>query len=164
MIQKIICYSAVCWFCICAFNCMPILNFMPHFISIVRSDIHQSWFSAAPFVKKKTSSFQVANNEGKLSVIEVIDYRGLIFHIGVVFQLTLHYIFKRFTVFWCYACLYMWSLSFFAITQGFLCEKGMQFVRIDCTITGVDRQSAIQSFQSLKEVWFLFSFCWTLIL
>ncbi|XP_057791867.1 uncharacterized protein LOC131008825 isoform X2 [Salvia miltiorrhiza] len=36
--------------------------------------------------------------------------------------------------------------------QAFLCEKGMQFVRIDCTITGVDRQSAIQSFQSSKEV------------
>ncbi|KAL1531695.1 DNA helicase [Salvia divinorum] len=36
--------------------------------------------------------------------------------------------------------------------QAFLCEKGMQFVRIDCTVTGVDRQSAIQSFQSSKEV------------
>ncbi|KAK4402232.1 DNA annealing helicase and endonuclease ZRANB3 [Sesamum angolense] len=36
--------------------------------------------------------------------------------------------------------------------QVFLCEKGIQFVRIDCTITGSDRQSAIQSFQSSKEV------------
>ncbi|KAH6801112.1 SNF2 domain-containing protein / helicase domain-containing protein / HNH endonuclease domain-containing protein [Perilla frutescens var. hirtella] len=36
--------------------------------------------------------------------------------------------------------------------QAFLCEKGVQFVRIDCTITGVDRHSAIQSFQSSKEV------------
>ncbi|XP_042035653.1 DNA annealing helicase and endonuclease ZRANB3 isoform X2 [Salvia splendens] len=36
--------------------------------------------------------------------------------------------------------------------QAFLCEKAMQFVRIDCTVTGVDRQAAIQSFQSSKEV------------
>ncbi|KAL0335549.1 UNVERIFIED_CONTAM: DNA annealing helicase and endonuclease ZRANB3 [Sesamum radiatum] len=36
--------------------------------------------------------------------------------------------------------------------QVFLCEKGIQFVRIDCTIMGSDRQSAIQSFQSSKEV------------
>ncbi|KAI3463878.1 hypothetical protein Pfo_020541 [Paulownia fortunei] len=36
--------------------------------------------------------------------------------------------------------------------QAFLCEKGIQFVRIDCTVTGNDRQSAIQSFQSSKEV------------
>ncbi|XP_011087338.1 DNA annealing helicase and endonuclease ZRANB3 isoform X2 [Sesamum indicum] len=36
--------------------------------------------------------------------------------------------------------------------QAFLCEKGIQFVRIDCTITGIDRQSAIQIFQSSKEV------------
>ncbi|KAK6128150.1 hypothetical protein DH2020_038103 [Rehmannia glutinosa] len=44
------------------------------------------------------------------------------------------------------------SLSFFTITQAFLCEKRIQFVRIDCTVTGNDRQSAIQSFQSSKEV------------
>ncbi|GFP84534.1 swi/snf-related matrix-associated actin-dependent regulator of chromatin subfamily a-like protein 1 [Phtheirospermum japonicum] len=36
--------------------------------------------------------------------------------------------------------------------QAFLCEKGIQFVRIDCTITGNDRQLAIQSFQSSKKV------------
>ncbi|XP_073123529.1 uncharacterized protein [Henckelia pumila] len=36
--------------------------------------------------------------------------------------------------------------------QAFICEKGIQFVRIDCTITGGDRQSAIHSFQSSKEV------------
>lgn len=54
----------------------------------------------------------------------------------------------------------MQSLYFFAITQAFLCEKGIKFVRIDCTITGNDRQSAIQSFQSSKEVclcYFLFN-------
>lgn len=36
--------------------------------------------------------------------------------------------------------------------QAFICEKGIQFVRIDCTITGGDRQSAIHSFQTSKEV------------
>ncbi|KAL8056880.1 hypothetical protein ABFS82_04G147000 [Erythranthe guttata] len=36
--------------------------------------------------------------------------------------------------------------------QAYLCEKGIQFVRIDCTINGNDRQSAIQSFQSSNEV------------
>ncbi|XP_075492000.1 LOW QUALITY PROTEIN: uncharacterized protein LOC142530108 [Primulina tabacum] len=36
--------------------------------------------------------------------------------------------------------------------QAFICEKGIQFVRIDCTITGGDRQAAIHSFQSSKEV------------
>ncbi|CAA0825820.1 SNF2 domain-containing protein / helicase domain-containing protein / HNH endonuclease domain-containing protein, partial [Striga hermonthica] len=36
--------------------------------------------------------------------------------------------------------------------QAFLCEKGTHFVRIDCTITGNDRQSAIQSFQLSKKV------------
>ncbi|KAL8547085.1 hypothetical protein ACS0TY_006711 [Phlomoides rotata] len=37
--------------------------------------------------------------------------------------------------------------------QAFLCEKkGIEFVRIDCTITGNDRQAAIHSFQSSKEV------------
>ncbi|KAG8388752.1 hypothetical protein BUALT_Bualt02G0158000 [Buddleja alternifolia] len=36
--------------------------------------------------------------------------------------------------------------------QAFICEKGIQFVRIDCTVTGGERQAAIQSFQSSKEV------------
>ncbi|KAL3617824.1 hypothetical protein CASFOL_038145 [Castilleja foliolosa] len=36
--------------------------------------------------------------------------------------------------------------------QAFLCEKGIEFVRIDCTINGTDRQLAIQSFQSSKKV------------
>ncbi|GER51811.1 SNF2 and helicase domain-containing protein [Striga asiatica] len=36
--------------------------------------------------------------------------------------------------------------------QAFLCEKGTHFVRIDCTVTGNDRQSAIQSFQLSKKV------------
>ncbi|KAL2479170.1 SNF2 domain-containing protein [Forsythia ovata] len=36
--------------------------------------------------------------------------------------------------------------------QEFLCEKGIQFVRIDSRIVGSDRQLAIQSFQSSREV------------
>ncbi|CAA2977536.1 DNA annealing helicase and endonuclease ZRANB3 [Olea europaea subsp. europaea] len=36
--------------------------------------------------------------------------------------------------------------------QEFLCEKGIQFVRIDSRIVGSDRQSAIQSFQSSIEI------------
>ena len=37
----------------------------------------------------------------------------------------------------------------------------MQFVRIDCTVTGVDRQAAIQSFQSSKEVCHLLLFSYS---
>ncbi|KAL3824759.1 hypothetical protein ACJIZ3_020788 [Penstemon smallii] len=36
--------------------------------------------------------------------------------------------------------------------QAFLCEKGIQFVRIDCNVTGSDRHSAVQTFQFSKEV------------
>ncbi|EPS69999.1 hypothetical protein M569_04762, partial [Genlisea aurea] len=36
--------------------------------------------------------------------------------------------------------------------QEYMCEKGVHFVRIDCTVTGTDRELAIQSFQSSAKV------------